>query len=293
MTNIYLELTEQFNEGRLRCIVSSGQAVVLHQLAMMSKDGDWIVREDDEAMNHVLQVLAGYNARYRLGAPLDVRWMAGGWSAHFEFLHPQNGAKLRVRTDFVTRPPRLAADDLASLWQEQETRQWEFRSKLQTPAAVSSSPIHQTPVIDLRRLAELKKTNRERDYAVIGDLARRMDSPREQLLFSRSARDLLDLSVQHSDLVASLVAHRPLLARIVEGRDALEMALDAERRHWMRRNEDRLANYIAHAQVWYAAWPAVERDIAGSDLRVAHNQVVRAAEKDLPMHVAPNADDAG
>jgi len=42
--NIYVDLTNQFNDGRLRAILSSGQAVVLHRLAIMSKDGDWIVR---------------------------------------------------------------------------------------------------------------------------------------------------------------------------------------------------------------------------------------------------------
>ena len=43
--NIYLELTEAFNTGALRAIICSGQAVVLHRLAIMSKDGDWILRE--------------------------------------------------------------------------------------------------------------------------------------------------------------------------------------------------------------------------------------------------------
>ena len=37
--NIYLRFTQQFNHGRLRAILSGGQAVVLHRLAMMSKDG--------------------------------------------------------------------------------------------------------------------------------------------------------------------------------------------------------------------------------------------------------------
>lgn len=108
-SNIYLDLTREFNHGRVRCILSSGQAVVLHQLAVMSKDGDWIVREDDESLTHVLTVLEGYGARYRLGAPLDKRWMAVGWSAHCEFVD-QSGASapLRVRTDFVSRPPRLS-----------------------------------------------------------------------------------------------------------------------------------------------------------------------------------------
>lgn len=46
MDNPYLELTEELNRGRLRALLSSGQAVVVHRLAIMSKDGDWILRED-------------------------------------------------------------------------------------------------------------------------------------------------------------------------------------------------------------------------------------------------------
>jgi len=52
--NIYLGLTREFNAGALRAILSSGQAVVLHRLAIMSKDGDWILREDGGALDHVL-----------------------------------------------------------------------------------------------------------------------------------------------------------------------------------------------------------------------------------------------
>lgn len=48
MTNPYLELTRELNQGRLRALISSGQAVVVHRLAIMSKDGDWVLREDDE-----------------------------------------------------------------------------------------------------------------------------------------------------------------------------------------------------------------------------------------------------
>lgn len=113
--NIYLQLTETFNRERLRAIICGGQAVVLHRLAIMSKDGDWILREDDEALSHVLSVLDSCGARYRFGAPLDVRWMAGGWSAHFEFRQDN----LRVRTDFFTRPSRIPETKLPQLWQEQ------------------------------------------------------------------------------------------------------------------------------------------------------------------------------
>lgn len=80
--NVYVDLTREFNSGRLRAVICSGPAVVLHRLAIMSKDGDWILREDSRDLDHVLDVLERHGARYRFGAPLDVRWMAGGWSAH-------------------------------------------------------------------------------------------------------------------------------------------------------------------------------------------------------------------
>ncbi len=47
----------------LRAVLSSGQAVVMHRLAVMSKDGDWILREDDEALEHILAVLDDRGAR--------------------------------------------------------------------------------------------------------------------------------------------------------------------------------------------------------------------------------------
>jgi len=259
--NIYLDLTREFNRGRLRCIISSGQAVVLHRLAIMSKDGDWIIREDVEATQHTLRVLAEHGARYRFGAPLDVRWLAGGWSAHFEFRH---GA-LRVRTDFVSRPPRLASAELNRLW-EQPPAGW--------------------PVLPPPQLAQIKQTNREKDYVVIGELARLMNDPADQFLHSRSAADLLTLAVQHPGLVSRLIPQRPLLAVISQGRDALEPALDAERRQLIRLNAQRLQRYARAAEAWAAAWPDVERQTARLDLCAAHQFLVSRAEDTLPFSPA-------
>jgi hypothetical protein len=257
--NVYLRLTAEFNAGRTRAIVSSGQAVVLHRLAFMSKDGDWILREDGESLERVLHVLAGHGARYRLGAPLDLRWMAGGWSAHFQF----SEGPLRVRTDFVTRPPRLSPQQLAGIWAEQE----------------GCDP----PVVGLPALAELKKTDREKDYAVIGELARRMPDPGDQLRYSRSARDLLDLARRHPQLAAAVAAERPLLARAADGREALEAALDAERRALMHANERRLGAYRRAAAGWAAAWTALDREIAGLPLLEAHRIMASRAESLLPF----------
>jgi hypothetical protein len=260
---VYLELTKQFNAGRLRAVLSSGQAVVLHRLAVMSKDGDWILREEKEALDHVLAVLAVHKAKYRFGAPLDTRWMAGGWSAHFEF---QEGG-LRIRTDFVARPPRVTSADLAAMWSVMEGRD--------------------PPFVGVRLLADLKKTNREKDYAVIGELARLLTDPSERLLYSRSARDLIRMTAEDPSLAAALVPERPLLSRIGEGKERLEECLDAERRTLMRENEQRLEAYLTAAQRWSSAWPGVSHRISGMALPEAHRIVVEEARTKLPESVLP------
>ena len=256
--NPYVELTMAFNRGRLRAVLSSGQAVVVHRLAVMSKDGDWILREDDEALSHVLAILGERGAHYRFGAPLDRRWLAGGWSAHLE----HRVDRLRLRTDFVTRPPRLSAEELTRVWRD--------------------ASVDETPVVGLEPLIKLKKTNREKDYVVIGELARRMAAPRPQALYSRSARDLIRLAEAHRELIDELAEERPLLLHIADGRDALEQALDAERRTLIRENEERLATYRRAMQAWAEIWPEVSARIADLPLLEAHARIVERAESVLP-----------
>jgi hypothetical protein len=257
--NVYVDLTNEFNQRRVRAMISSGQAVVLHKLAIMSKDGDWILREDDEATGHVREVLAQHGATYRFGAPLDVRWLRGGWSSHLEY----RDGPLRIRTDFVTRPPRLTPEALAAAWADAERRE--------------------PPLIGIRELAELKKTNREKDYAVIGELARRIPDVPGQLLLSRSARDLMRLAEAHRDEWARASHDRPLLARAADGLEALETALDAERRELMRANERRLQTYLDAARDWAAAWPEVAQAVAGMPLLEAHAVICARAERVLPV----------
>jgi len=235
----------------------------MHRLAVMSKDGDWIVREDDEALRHVLAVLEERGARCRFGAPLDVRWTSGGWSSHFEF----RTDVLRVRADFVTRPPRITPEALAGLWSRAEQH---------------NAPV---PFVDAATLAELKKTNREKDYAVIGELARSIADPLEQMLFSRSARDLLVLARDYPNLLDEAAARRPVLSHVREGRDALETALDAERRRLMRAHERRLRAYMEAAKAWADAWPSVAAEIRDLPLREAHRLAAQRAQALLPMRV--------
>ncbi len=262
----YLDLTREFNAGRLRTILCSGPAVVLLRLAIASKDGDWIVREDDEAFSHVLEVLERHGARYRFGAPLDFRWHRHGWSSHFEFA--ANG--LRVRTDFLSRPPRVGARGLSALGREQEGRDPPF-----TGPAV---------------LIGIKQTAREKDWPIVGELARLLPSERERILHGRSARDLLAAAARNPALVASLVAERPALAAVPKGLDELRIALERERFAAMDADARRIQVFIAAARTLQAEWPALERSMAGLPLRAAHDRLLASAARCLPM--SPSAIDS-
>lgn len=259
MNNIYQKLTQRFNVNKQRAIISSGQAAVLHRLAIMSKDGDWIIKEDSETTEHILTVLSKYGAKYRFGAPLDIRWLSHGWSSHFEFYY----RKLRIRTDFCTRPPRISESGLENIWAEQKD------STL--------------PFVDAVTLAEIKKTNREKDYVIIGELARLMANPREQILYSRSAGDLTNLANEYPEITTELIATRPMLKKIAEGRDAIEQALDAERRALIHTNEERLKAYIEAAQKWLDIWPDIQKKVYSLSLVNTHKTIIDEAQNVLPF----------
>jgi hypothetical protein len=103
----------------------------------------------------VLDVLAERGAWYRPGAPLDPRWLAGGWSSHFEY-RDERGR--RIRCDFFSRPPRVSADRVARLFE------------------TVSDPLM---VVDRESLVLMKQTQRAKDYAVIAALASRLPPDRE------------------------------------------------------------------------------------------------------------------
>jgi hypothetical protein len=57
MVNVYFALTEEFNAEGVVALLASGQAVVFYRIALMSKDGNWVVRESEQACQRVRAVL--------------------------------------------------------------------------------------------------------------------------------------------------------------------------------------------------------------------------------------------
>ncbi len=125
-----------------------------------------------------------------------------------------------------------------------------------------------------------------KDYVVIGELARLMSDQRQALLFSRSARDILRLYQNNPQLLQELGRERPALQAVSAGQDALEQALDEERRALVKQDEARLLRYSEASRKWYALWPEIESRSSSLPLLAAHDIIMRCASGILPFEPA-------
>jgi hypothetical protein len=139
-----------------------------------------------------------------------------------------------------------------------------------------------TVYLDLTR-----EFNAGRFRAVIcsGQAARRMTDPRDRLLYSRSAGDLIELASSHADLIRELAKQRPLLLHVGSDRRALAEALQLEMLDLMEVAERRLSAYRAAAGVWSSRWLSLNRELAHLPLQEAHARMVAAAVGVLPEKV--------
>jgi hypothetical protein len=262
--NIYFELTEAFNAKLPVVALASGQAVVYYRVAIMSKDGDWVIRETPEACATVLSELDVRAAHYRLGAPLDVRWLSGGWSSHFEF---SDERQRRVRCDFLSRPPRVPQSAVSRLFAE----------------AKRSSAMN---VVDLDALIAMKQTQRAKDYAVIGELATLVPPEREIELTTDPDRIIALAKTLRS-------SQRPVARLAATGADrhAVILALAEEIDGLQQADRQRMATYEAAARPYLEECRAA--GISAIPLRQAHDRMVELAERLLPRTLTPgfpNAD---
>jgi hypothetical protein len=256
MRNVYFELTREFNRDGVIAVLGSGQAVVHYRIAMMSKDGDWILRESLEACARVLEVLEGHGARYRPGAPLDVRWLAGGWSSHFEFLDEK---RRRVRCDFFSRPPRVPFKAVEALFAR--GGKGELR------------------VVGLLSLIRMKQTQRAKDYPVIGELARLLP-PEEEIEYTTDPDRIIDLAAAHG--AGSL--RPPVLAALRTGsRKDVVVELAKEVDEMQEKDRKRLERYDRASRSYLHAFH--ERGMGGRSLGETHPALVSLAKELLPPEI--------
>lgn len=254
MHNLYFELTEELNAEGVIAVLASGQAVVYHRISMMSKDGDWILRETPEACHRALAVLDQHGARYRPSAPLDLRWLAGGWSSHFEFADPEGR---RIRCDFVTRPPRVTPAELSQLF-------------------ASEGSGEALTVIGVEPLIRMKQTQRAKDYPVIGELARLLPPEREIELTTDPDR-ILALASGYGQGSRRV----PVRTALAGGpREAVVAELAQESDHLQQQDRARLEAYRAAAEPYLREFQAANLGTLG--LPEAHRRACELAVRLLP-----------
>jgi hypothetical protein len=254
MNNVYFDLTAELNAEEPIAVLASGQAVVFYRLSLMSKDGDWILRETPAACRQALAVLEKHGARYRPGAPLDVRWLAGGWSSHFEFDDPQ---ARRVRCDFLSQPPRVSPEEVAALFAVQER----------------SDPLR---VVGIEPLIRMKQTQRAKDYPIIGELARLLPPDREVELTTDPDR-VIELAPAFGARSGRLSVKA---ARGSGSREDVVVALAREADRLQQKDRARLEKYRVASGAYLHEFQTA--GIGDLPLVEAHERICDIAERTLP-----------
>jgi hypothetical protein len=263
--NVYFDLTEELNAAGDIAVLASGQAVVFYKISMMSKDGDWILRETPEACRRALAILGRHGARYRPGAPLDVRWLAGGWSSHFELVDVE---RRRIRCDFVSRPPRMGPDEIRDLFD-------------------SAQPAVPLRVLAIEPLIRIKQTQRAKDYPVIGELSRRLPPEREIELTTDPDRILALASIYGQGSKRA-----PVRAALDRGtRDAVVVELAREIDRLQQQDRARLERYRVSSLAYLQEFQAAK--IGELPLPEAHERLCELAEQRLPRDPLAEEDPHG
>ena len=197
-----------------------GQACVFYGAAQFSKDVDLAILADPENYTRLLAALAELGAR-RIAVPrFDAAVLARGHAVHFR-CQAEEVAGLRV--DIMTRLRDLP--DFNSMWQRRTTIVDEAGSVFE--------------LLAVEDLVQAKKTQREKDWPVIGALVEghfhqfRLEPTPDRIRFwlkeARTPERLSELVRQFPPEATMWQGERPLLAHAIQGDlDALRSALDAE-----------------------------------------------------------------
>lgn len=141
---------QNLDARRVEQLLISGQAAVLYGAAAFSEDIDLWINPTAENCQRLILALRDCGARYyKLTPPLTVENLAKGHGFHFTL-----GEDEPVFLDVMGRPPRVADFDIAAGRRRWMDTEW-----------------GRLPVVGLKDLVELKKTQRLEDYPVISNLA--------------------------------------------------------------------------------------------------------------------------
>ncbi len=240
------------------CAITSGMACVRYGVAHSTKDCDLLcVRHDAKSLLDILRASSffGVGCGYRgnLTPPLDERWMAGGWTSHFQWRHNEAEAHL----DVFGMAPRGSI-------------QWE----------------RETDGLYANRhtVAEMKRTNRGKDWPFATALGVQMltDGDARGWLHIFDA-DVLFEMVEKRDCPEPILQRRPMLQLALARDPKLRTALVVETHFWHELDRIRIRIYEQSVRAYRAAVMR-EQLRHEPDLMVQHSARVRCAELHLPIN---------
>ena len=260
----YAEL-EQFYEGLvarardsgIACAITSGMACVAFGVSEATKDCDLLCAPD--SASELLDLLGkatlgGQLPHYRgnLSAPLDVRWFRGGWTSHFVWSPADSGAYL----DIFGVAPRSSSP-------------WEMEIQ-----GFYASP---------HTVAEMKRTNRDKDWPFVTALGARMiEMGDERGWLHIYDENLLRAFGKAAKQATDFFKRRPVLELAANNDPNLRPALRAEIEYWHELDRVRLSIYEKAARR-YMVEVLKSRLPPSAGLADQHDLRVRFAEKNLPV----------
>ena len=254
--NFYVEFVRHLRDRGILCAITSDLACVHYAVAETTKDCDLLCHP--ESFHLLLEELSRRQigdspCRYRgkLSPPLHERWHQGGWTSHFEW---------------GTGPDAVTLDVFGVALRGSVPWQHEISGLYASPQIVS----------------EMKRTNRDKDWAFITALGTRMvlvgDSRGWLHLYQASAIDEL---LEHCQCPPEIVALRPALGLAIDRDPRVAGALNAERSLWEKLDELRIRIY-EHALRPYVAAVRKAQIPATASLMEQHQVRVEIAELHLP-----------
>src|SRR6266478_228894 len=203
----YEDLVRKLRSRGVVCAITSGLACVHYGIAETTQDCDLLCHP--KSFGELLELLSatpisGAACRYRgnISPPLDARWHRGGWTSHFEWATQPQGTTLDV-FGHALRESTPWGQDVLGLYASPHT------------------------------VAEMKRTNRDKDWAFITALGVRMieaDDKRGWLHIFNA--DTLSELLDNNPCPPEIVARRPALKLALNHDPRTAGALNAERKLW-------------------------------------------------------------
>jgi hypothetical protein len=257
LEEFYKGLVSKARARGVTCAITSGMACVAFGVAEATGDCDLLCSPDEAGTFFKLLTTTALNGalpsyRGNLTAPLDSRWLRGGWTSHFLWPCVDGAAFL----DIFGVAPRAT-----SLWET------EF----------------QGPYAGLQTVAEMKRTDREKDWPYATALGLKLLEGGDQRgwlhLFNSSV--LVETS-EKLRCPPEMIALRPALSLLDEDEERLELALKAEVEFWRRLDHLRINIFERAARHYLAAVRRDARAHVSSSLETQHEARLQHAEQLLP-----------